>query len=179
MTKKLDPSAKQEKYSSPSKSQLKRDMKELQKLGKQLVETPQHLLKNIKMEEALSNAIILARRLGTDKSYKRQLQYIGKLLSQTQTDEIKQVLDNYSQQQKSVNTEFHYIEKWRDKLIQEGINALNELINEHQNLDRQHLWQLIRNAQKEASEKKPPASSRVIFSYLRDNIEFDDSEEEE
>ena len=36
-------------------------------------------------------------------------------------------------------------------------------------IDRQHLRQLVRQAHKEAAENKPPAASRKIFAYLRDN----------
>lgn len=173
MTKFTDHTDQPDIDSAPSKSQLKRNMKEFQELAKKLVDAPLDLLKKINMEEVLSNAVLLARRLGKNSSKRRQLQYIGRLLSQTDTDAIKQLLNTYNLQQQNSNNAFHDIEKWRDKLIREGNAALNELIEKHQNLDRQHLWQLIRNAQKEESQQKPPTSSRAIFSYLKDNIEYD------
>lgn len=159
----------------PSKSQRKRDMKELHKLGKLLVEAPAHLLNNINLEENLSNAILLARKLSNDGSKRRQLLYIAKLLSHIETEAITQEINKYNIQQHSINKAFHDIEKWRDRLIQNSDQALDELLNLHGNLDRQHLRQLIRNAQKEAAEQKPPASSRAIFKYLKENIKSDNS----
>lgn len=161
---------------SPSKSQRKRDMKELQELGKKLVDAPDNILENIEIDDNLTNAIILARRLSNNKSKRRQFQYIGKLLSQTETDEIKRVLDSHSQQQHNINKAFHELEACRDKLIKGGDTALDELINKHTNLNRQHLRQLIRNAQREDALRKPPASSRAIFRYLKDNIKDTSSE---
>lgn len=162
----------------PSKSQRKRDMKELHELGKKLVEIPDNAIKNINLDENLVNAILLARRLSNDGSKRRQLLYIAKLLSQIETDEIRQALDVYNQHQRKINKAFHDLEVWRDKLIQDGNTALEELINKHNNLDRQHLRQLIRNAQKEKSQQKPPASSRAIFRYLKDNIKEIDADQE-
>lgn len=167
---KIDHPDKQDKDLMPSKSQRKRDMKELQKLGKQLVELPQAIFENINLDEDLTNAILLARRLSNDGSKSRQLQYIGKLLSQIETEVIRQALDTYNLQQHHINKAFHDIEKWRDELIQGGDAVLDDLIDKHKNLDRQYLRQLIRNAQKEESLQKPPASSRAIFRYLKDNI---------
>ncbi len=175
MTKITEPSGKKGIDSTPSKSQRKRDMKELQNLGKELVEAPQHLTNSLNLEDDLNNAIILARHLGNDKSIRRQLQYIGKLLSHLETEEIKKVLDAHKLQHQKSNKAFHDIEKWRDKLINDGDAALDELLNQHSNLDRQHLRQLIRNAQKEKLQNKPPASSRIIFTYLKNNIESNDS----
>lgn len=180
MTKFMGSLDNQDEELTPSKSQRKRDMQELQKLGKQLVEAPQHILSKIEMEEVLLNAIILARRLPNNKSIRRQLQYIAKLLSQTETHQIKQVLDTYSLQQQNINKAFHNIENWVQRLTHSDHNqALNDLLMEHQNLDRQHLSQLIRNAQKEESLKKPPVSKRKIFAYLRDNINSGDSQSQD
>lgn len=162
----------QETGSRPNKSALKRDMQELKTLAKQLVEVPQHVLDKIEMEELLFNAMVLARRLPNDKSIRRQLLYITKLLNQTDTTQIKHVLDTYSLHQQNANKAFHDLEKWVDRLTNSHDNtALNDLLIEHQHLDRQHLAQLIRNSQKEEVQKKPPASKRKIFKYLRENIE--------
>lgn len=162
----------------PSKSQRKRDMKELQDLGKKLVDAPDNIIKNLGLNETLTNAIMLARRIPNNNSKRRQFQYIGKLLSQIETDEIRQVLSSHSQQHRDNNKAFHELEEWRDKLVKSGNTALDELLDKHNNLDRQHLRQLIRNAQKEESQQKAPASSRAIFRYLKDNITNDCSDSE-
>jgi len=42
------------------------------------------------------------------------------------------------------------------------------VMNKFEHCDMQHLRSLIRNAQKERKENKPPANFRKIFQYLRD-----------
>ena len=84
---------------------------------------------------------------------------------------IKERLNSFDQQSKSFRQQFHRLEQWRDQLIADGDQALDELLNESPKLDRQHLRQLIRQAHKETSQNKSPAASRKIFKYLQENIE--------
>jgi len=44
---------------------------------------------------------------------------------------------------------------------------LTELIESYPGTDRQQLRQLIRNAEREVSQGKPPRSSRLIYRYLK------------
>ena len=61
----------------------------------------------------------------------------------------------------------HRLEKWRNELIAGDNEALEEVFAAFPNADRQHLRQLVRNAQKEEEAGKPPKSSRELFRYLR------------
>ena len=156
-----------------SKSELKREMLALQKIGDELVNLPNAQLMQVPLEETLKDAIVLARRLKNREGKRRQMQYIGKLMRSTDIDAINDKLDFFRKEGEAYHRHFHRIEKWRDQLIDSGGNsdsAINELMNEAPELDRQHLRQLIRLAQKEASQQKPPAASRKLFQYLRDSI---------
>ncbi|MGZ4998507.1 MAG: ribosome biogenesis factor YjgA, partial [Methylobacter sp.] len=64
--------------------------------------------------------------------------------------------------------EHHTAERWRDRLIAEGNDALTELLDEQPHADRQLLRQLLRNAQKEAETNKPPKSSRLLYRQLKE-----------
>ena len=75
--------------------------------------------------------------------------------------------------------EHHIAERWRDKLIAEGSNALTELLNEQPQADRQQLRQLLRNAQKEVEAAKPPKSSRLLYHYLKDLFKGEEGSESE
>ncbi len=48
---------------------------------------------------------------------------------------------------------------------------INEAILEFPQLDRQLVRQLIREANKEQKENKPPAASRKLFKYLKQEME--------
>ena len=63
-----------------SKSQLKREMQALQTMGETLVALPNAQLDQIPLDDTLSEAIALARRLKNREGKRRQLQYIGKLM---------------------------------------------------------------------------------------------------
>ncbi len=152
-----------------SKSAVKREMTALQKLGEELVNLSPAKLAKIPMPEQLQEAVMLARRLKNREGKRRQLQYIGKIMRVIDSDAIQQALDSFHHESLAFRQHFHRLENWRDRLMSEGDRAMEDLLVEIPELDRQHLRQLIRQAQKEASQNKPPAASRKLFQYLRDN----------
>jgi len=154
-----------------SKSQLKRDMHILQELGKSLVELPQKQLEKFVLPEVLRDSIILARRIKHREGHRRQLQYIGKIMRDMDVGNIQQQMDVLQQQSRNFRQHTRKLEQWRNRLIEEGDSALDKLLAEQPAIDRQHLRQLIRQAQKEQSQQKPPAASRRIFKYLRELFE--------
>ena len=64
--------------------------------------------------------------------------------------------------------QFKRLEKWRDSLVDNDKQALNDVIAHFPDIDRQHINQLIRAAHQEKQRGKPPAASRKLFKYLRD-----------
>lgn len=155
-----------------SKSQLKRESHALTDLGKELVELHQNKLDKIPLDEKLQDAIALVHRVKARGGRKRQLQYIGKLLRTADIEPILAAMDGLKLEDAQENARLHRLEQWRDRLLEEGDTALSELLSQHPDADRQHLRQLLRNAQKEQSQNKPPKSARELFKYLRDNIEM-------
>lgn len=155
-----------------SKSQLKRESQALTDLGKELVELPQNKLDKIPLEDNVLDAVNLARRIKERGGKKRQIQYIGKLLRKADTDPILAAMEQLKTEHLQENAKLHRLEQWRDRLIEEGDKALGELLSEHPDADRQHLRQLLRNAQQEKKKNKPPKSARELFKYLRDSLEM-------
>lgn len=150
-----------------SKSQRKRDAEAAQQLGKNILGLSQDAQDSIELPESLSHALNEARRIKKNSALKRQLQYIGKLM---RTIDLEPIREQYLQLTNHYNTdikELHRLETWRDRLLSEGDKALEDLLNEAPNADRQHLRQLIRQSAKETKLKKPPKSAREIFKYLK------------
>jgi len=150
-----------------SKSQRKRDAEAAQQLGKNILGLSQDAQDSIELPESLSQALNEARRIKKNSALKRQLQYIGKLMRHIDLEPIHQ---QYLQMTNHYNTdikELHNLEHWRDRLLSEGDKALEDLLNEVPNADRQHLRQLIRQSAKETKLNKPPKSAREIFKYLK------------
>ena len=151
-----------------SKSQLKRESHALQALGEELVRLPPAKLAKIPMPEELAEAVQLARQIKARGGLKRQLQYIGKIMRSIDAEPIEKALDALKNAAGREAAKFHRLEHWRDRLVDEGDTALEQLLEEFPHADRQHLRQLTRNAQREAAKQKPPKSAREIFRYLRD-----------
>ncbi len=154
-----------------SKSELKRDMLELQALGNELVNLSGNELKRVPISENLSDAITLAHKIkNKHEAHRRQIQYIGKLMRSEEAEPIQAALDRIKNKHQQATREFHYLEELRDQLISEGDDAVQALLTEHPELERQKLRQLIRQANKEKKLEKTPKAAREIFQYLKANL---------
>lgn len=157
-----------------SKSQRKREMHERQALGEQLVKLTHNQLQKVPLPSTLLDAVAEAQKITSHGAHKRQLQYIGRLMRDIDVGPIIQQLEAFKQQSSRTNRHFHALEKWRERLINEGDEAVTELITIHPTLDVQHLRQLIRKARKEKLSNATPRAAREIFQLLRENLEDDD-----
>jgi ribosome-associated protein len=150
-----------------SRSQRKREVEALQDLGKKLIDLKPDQLNKMPIDETLLAAITEAKRLTSRNALKRQMQYIGKLMRHEDGDAIQNMLDRFDTTSDVHNQVFHKLEKWRDRLLADEPGMFDLLMNEYPEVDIQHLRQLIRNAQRETQQNKPPASARKLFKYLR------------
>ncbi|WP_312382516.1 ribosome biogenesis factor YjgA [Atlantibacter subterraneus] len=153
-----------------SKSEIKRDAEELKRLGLEMVELGKNALVKIPLDEELRAAIELAQKIKKE-GRRRQLQLIGKMLRNRDVDPIRQALDKLKNRHNQQVALFHKLEMLRDRLIEEGDDAVPEVLKLWPQADRQQLRSLIRNAKKEKEGNKPPKSARLIFQYLRELAE--------
>jgi len=153
-----------------SKSEIKRDAEELKRLGLEMVELGKNALDKIPLDEELRAAIELAQKIKKE-GRRRQLQLIGKMLRNRDVDPIRQALDKLKNRHNQQVALFHKLEMLRDRLIEEGDDAVPEVLKLWPQADRQQLRSLIRNAKKEKEGNKPPKSARLIFQYLRELAE--------
>ncbi|MGW8227757.1 MAG: ribosome biogenesis factor YjgA [Gammaproteobacteria bacterium] len=151
-----------------SKSQRKREAHALQALGESLVKLNKSALAQIPLPNDLRNAIDEARRLHQHGALKRQLQYIGKLMRQCDVEPIRTAFEKVTNSFREDVEQHHELEQWRDRLLSDGDPVLEKLLIEYPEVDRQHLRQLIRTAQKETASGKPPKAARELFRYLRE-----------
>jgi len=148
-----------------SKSQIKRELHLLHDLGKQLVALPESRLRSLGLVEPLQTAIMDARRFKRG-ALKRQLQYIAGLMREVDAAAIQQALDGFHRPQQQEVEALHEVEAWRDALLAGNESLLDELVERFQHADRQHLRQLVRNANRERQLNKPPKSARALFREL-------------
>ncbi|MDB5795144.1 MAG: hypothetical protein JWR25_1523 [Noviherbaspirillum sp.] len=159
----------EQEYTRPSKSQLKREMTSLQKLGEELVSQPRDRVKRVPMPEDVRDAILECQNIKDHEGRRRQLQYVGKkmrTLDENEIAAIQKVLDSWKGLSKADTAAMHALERRREKLLADD-NALTELRAQYPDIDMQHLRALIRNARKEQAENKPPKAYREIFQILK------------
>jgi len=160
----------EQEYERPSKSELKRQMDELQKLGAQLVAEPRDRVKRVPMPEDVKEAILMCQTITNHEGRRRQLQFVGKKM-RTLTEEevavIQRTIDSWKGASKAETAALHALERRREKLLTDD-KALTDLLTEHPELDVQHLRTLIRNARKEQAENKPPKAYRELFQILKE-----------
>lgn len=153
---------------SPSKSHLKREMLALQALGEKLVELSNEQIQQLKVPEALKEALLQAGRIRKHGARRRQLQYIGRLMRDLDADEIQAQYDNATQHSAASVARLHAIEKWRDRLLDGTDTALDDFLQRYPDADRQQLRQLLRSAHQEHLQNKAPKSYRKLFQFIKD-----------
>ena len=149
----------------PNKTQLKREIKVLNDLGKELIALPPSSLKKVPLSDHMREAIEDGRRFSRG-ALQRQLRRIASLMQEEDVEAIKLELMRQKQPSKQQTAEFHQLEQWRDRLIDGDDSLLADLIDQFPSIDRQHIRQLVRNAAMEKKKEKPPKSARALFRYL-------------
>lgn len=152
----------------PNKTQIKKDIAELFKLGETLSELPLSTLKNFELPEHIHKSISEVAGMPLTGARKRLLKYIAAQFHKMDVSDIQEKLAKLQNQSAHAVREHHLVERWRERLLNEGDEALTELRDQQPALDVQQLRQLLRNIHKEAQTGKPPKSSRQLYRYLKD-----------
>jgi ribosome-associated protein len=155
-----------------SRTQKKKEAKELQKLGEELVALPPEQLAGIDLSEEVRNAVNEAAKIKSHGARRRQLQRIGRLMRGVDPEPIQNALENIRHGDHQKKMAFKKIEKWRDELKQGNQALIEEILNKCPEAERQCLTQLARNAHHEYEAKKGVKASRTLFRYLKQVANF-------
>ncbi len=155
-----------------SKSQLKREMHALQDLGKHLMDLRPDQIASLPMSDTLRTAIDESRRIRQNEARRRHLQYIGKVIRQEeQLEELTRAVAAFDAGSQEHTRRLHLAERWRDRLISEGDDAVTEFLNYCPDAEVQHLRNLVRNARRDAAKDVNTGHFRKLFRYLRECID--------
>ncbi len=152
----------------PSKSQVKRECHHLLDMGEEILKLKTEDRHSLSLPEDIEEAIATALKIKSRSGLKRQRQYVGKLLRSLDSEEVESRLKKIQHQHDTNTAQFKRLEKWRDKLIDNNKETLNEVITRFPEINRQHINQLIRMANQERQRNKPPAAARKLFKYLHE-----------
>lgn len=101
----------------PSKSALKRQAHELQRLGDELLALKPEQLASVPIDEKLRDAIELGRRIKSREALRRQRQLIGKLMRDADAHAIREALDAASAGHRAEVALARAAEDWRERLL--------------------------------------------------------------
>jgi len=150
-----------------SKSQVKREMHELQKLGEELVSLSAASRAKVPLDDELKDALQLADKLSNKReALRRHIQFIGRLMRTRELEPIEQALAILRNTNQAATRQFHKVEQWRDKLLADN-DTVTDFIAAYPDVDVQQLRQLIRNAKKEQEKQQPPKAFRELFQLIK------------
>jgi ribosome-associated protein len=152
-----------------SRSQKKRAVEELQKLGAALVDLAPAQLDAMDIPAELLAAVREAQRITSHEARRRQIQLIGKIMRKVDPEPVRAALAGVAGQSAAARVRQKRLEDWRSRLIGDD-GALTAFAGEHPGADLQALRALIRNARKEIAESKPPRAQRELFRVLRESL---------
>ena len=157
-----------------SKSQVKREMNALQRLGEKLVAMPEKYVDGIDMPERLRLAVREARRITKNEARRRQMQYIGTLMRDADPEPIEKAVVALETGRRGDARQFQAVESWRDRIIDGDDDLLQQIFDTYPDADIQRIRQLVRNARTERKGGKPPKNARELFRALRELRESGD-----
>lgn len=111
--------------SKPSKSARKREHHALQELGEQLIELRESELRTVPLDDNLLTAILAAQRIKAHGAMRRQKQLIGKLMGKVDAEPIRTALFRLGAKSRHDKQLFAAAERWRDRLCNEGQDAID------------------------------------------------------
>jgi ribosome-associated protein len=170
------------KGTETSKTDLKRESTELQKLGEALLTLRGDLMERLALPDKLVEALAEARRITNFEGKRRQMQFIGKLMRKLDEQDQQAVRDALDEQQRgsaAASLALHQAEQWRDELIASE-DALDKWMTQHPETDSQQLRALIRQARKDVQPDKASVSQglaprhgrayREIFQLVKEQL---------
>jgi ribosome-associated protein len=141
-------------------------------LGEQLIGLPQSELDALPLPEQLRDAVLLARRIKAHGGLYRQKQFIGKLMRKIDAEPIRVAMNAKHERERAAAIRFRRIEQWRDRLLKEGMPALDALQAEtHAQLERKTIEELIQRSREERNHKGAPHASRELFRVVKEALE--------
>ena len=157
-----------------SKTQRKKEMLDLQKLGVALVDLPEAQLGEMGLDEGLLAAVLEAKRIRAHEGKRRQMQYIGRLMRDLDAAPIRERLQAITGHSAQGAAQHRRLEAWRERLLADD-GALTAFAAEHPGADLQALRTLIRNTRKEQKEARPPRAYRELFRLIKECSSSDPS----
>lgn len=151
-----------------SKTDLKRESNELQKLGEDLLDLRTDLMQQLltlgHLPDALHEAVAQAKKITDFEGKRRQMQFVGKLMRKLDGEQVQAMRDALSVQHNGSAEEtqlLHLAEAWRNRLLQDDA-AMEDWLGTYPGTDSQQLRALVRQARKDGLPDKAAVSQGLL-----------------
>ncbi|HFC8456724.1 TPA: ribosome biogenesis factor YjgA [Neisseria subflava] len=161
-----------------SKTQIKKQMNDLQALGMELTKLSSDTLKKIGLDEELFEAIATYKKITSNSALKRQAQFIGRLMRDTDPAPIETYLAKLRGDNTAHNAFLQRVEQARTRLLADD-GAITQFMADFPQADAGKLRTLIRNTKKEQEQNKPPKNFRALFQEIKAVMEAGQSDASE
>lgn len=161
-----------------SKTRMKKQMNDLQDLGMELTKLSPDTLKKIGLDEELLEAVLAYKKITSNGALKRQGQFIGRLMRDTDSAPIEAFLAKLRGDNAAHNAFLQRIEQARDRLLSDD-GAVTQFMADFPHADAGKLRTLIRNTKKEQEQNKPPKNFRALFQEIKAVMEEGEGSEAE
>jgi len=151
----------------PTKGELKRQALAVQELANRLIDAPAELADGLDLPDKLADAVALARRIKTGGALVRQKQFVAKLMRGIDLGPIQSALDVRDDAARLDAARFRRAERWRDRLVDDGMEALEAFAAEHPGADRAELAALAAAAIAERRSGHPQGAGRKLYRYVQ------------
>lgn len=158
-----------------SKTQMKKQMNDLQALGMELTKLSSDTLKKIGLDEELFEAIATYKKITSNSALKRQAQFIGRLMRDTDPAPIEAYLAKLRGDNAAHNAFLQRVEQARTRLLADD-GAITQFMADFPQADAGKLRTLIRNTKKEQEQNKPPKNFRALFQEIKAVMEAGQSD---
>ncbi|MGB0622120.1 MAG: ribosome biogenesis factor YjgA [Myxococcota bacterium] len=153
--------------SRPSRTELTRAASAVNKLGVALTRLSDPELDRLELSERLREEVERSRTL-KPRARGRQNRLIGQLLRAEDHEAIAERLEALSTDRRAGLHHERVTDRWVDRLIEEGDPAIDALLADFPDADRQRLRRLVRNARKKPGETAARRARRELGRVVRE-----------
>ncbi|MEB3767451.1 ribosome biogenesis factor YjgA [Acinetobacter sp. MD2] len=149
-----------------SKTEQKKAVQRMAALGEQLANLPSKKIQQLPVDERLIEALLDAQSITSFEAKRRQFLRVGKLLR----NEDETIILSYLTPQQGLKKQAQ-LERWVDRLIEQGDTALKDFIKSHNATDRhtlrQHILRYHRDKGLQATPEELLEARQRILNYVQ------------
>jgi ribosome-associated protein len=153
----------------PNRTRLKEERRELEQLVHELVALTPGLRRQLPLDASQLDALDDLANTRPTPARRRQLMRVLGLMAEVDVEAIKLAASGHTVER----AQSRAAERWRDRLIAPGDEALHAFFDAHPEVDRQQLRQLVRAAAGGTNAR----AVRKLFEALREAAKDDEDEE--